>query len=293
MQVPRSTQSNRRKLAFLLVPCLLLIVSSVLGVSADSAPKTNLHHAPNHNFDAEGRYMPGKFGFNLAEVNNVKQLDSLPDGVKGLMWVGQCRGLDATFLETVQPFVGKPNLFGFYLMDDPDPTGIYRARCTPDNLKAESDWIHAHIEDTKTFIVLMNMGSSKAPTFAGTYNPTNSHIDLFGIDPYPCRTEIEGCDYEMIDRFVAAAETWGIPRSIMIPVYQAFGEGNWRDDHGGKYALPSATQMQHVLERWGKLLPAPVFDYAYSWGSQNADDALENSPDLRAVFARHNNASSP
>jgi hypothetical protein len=293
MQVPRSTQSSQRKLVFLLAPCLLLIASGVFGVSADSAPKTNLHHAPNHNFDAEGQYMPGKFGFNLAEVNNVKQLDSLPDGVKGLMWIGQCKGLDATFLETVQPFVGKPNLFGFYLMDDPDPTGIYKPRCTPDNLKAESDWIHAHIEGTKTFIVLMNMGSSKAPSFAGTYNPTNSHIDLFGIDPYPCRTEIEGCDYEMIDRFVAAAETWGIPRSNMIPVYQTFGEGNWKDDRGGKYALPSARQMQHVLERWGKLLPAPVFDYAYSWGLQNADDALENSPDLRAVLARHNNASSP
>jgi hypothetical protein len=48
-----------------------------------------------------------------------------------------------------------------------------------------------------------------------------------------------------------------------------------------------------MLERWGRLVPAPVFDFVYSWGSQNGDEALENSPDLQAAFARHNGASQP
>jgi hypothetical protein len=94
----------------------------------------------------------------------------------------------------------------------------------------------------------------------------------------------------MIDRYVAAAESGGVPRDSMVPVYQAFGGGYWRDDGGGKYVLPSVEQMQQILKRWDAFLPAPMFDFAYSWGSQKADDALERSPDLQAVFARHNSA---
>jgi hypothetical protein len=281
------------KRASCLIAGLLLIAGGALSVAALGAPKTALHYGPNHNFDAGGHYLPGKIGFNLADIQTVDQLDSLPDGVQGLVWVGQCSGVDATFLRTVQPFVGKSRLFGFYLMDDPDPTGRYKSLCSPDDLKAESDWIHDHIAGAKTFIALMKLSSSKAPSFVNTYNPENSHIDLFGIDPYPCRTEIKDCDYGMIDRYVAAAEAWGIPRSNMIPIYQTFGGGNWRDDGGGKYVLPSGNEAQEMLERWGRLVPAPVFDFVYSWGSQNGDEALENSPDLQAAFARHNGASQP
>jgi len=293
LQVTRSTQARWCKRASRSIAGVLLIVGGVLSVAALGAPMTDLHLGPNHNFDAGGHYLPGKFGFNLADIENVSQLEGLPDGVQGLVWVGQCNGVDATFLRTVQPFVGKPKVFGFYLMDDPDPTGRYKSLCTPDNLKAESDWIHDHITGAKTFIALMKLGSSKAPSFVNTYNPANSHIDLFGIDPYPCRTEINDCDYEMIDRYVAAAEAWRIPRSCMVPIYQTFGGGNWKDDGGGKYVLPSPKQMQEMLERWERLVPAPVFDFVYSWGSQNGDEALENSPDLQAVFARHNNAIKP
>lgn len=132
----RSTQIHRRRRASRLIPHVILIVGSVLGVSAHGAPKTTLHHAPNHNFDPKGNYAPGKIGFNLADVEDVRQLGLLPDGVKGLVWIGKCNGVDATFLKTVQPFVGKPKVFGFYLMDDPDPTGWHKSLCTPDNLKA-------------------------------------------------------------------------------------------------------------------------------------------------------------
>lgn len=269
---------------------LLLIAGYAVGAAAQRPRTTNLHYAPNHNFDTESRYLPGKVGFNLADVGSVQQLEGLPNGVEGLVWIGQCEGVDANFLKAVGPFVGKPKVFGFFLMDDPDPTGKYKSPCTPENLKAESDWIHDHVPGARTFIVLMKLSSSKAPSFVNTYNPSNSHVDLFGIDPYPCRTEFSDCDYEMIDRYVAAAEAWGIPRSKIIPVYQAFGGGQWRDDGGGKYVLPSEKQIDQIFARWERMLPAPVFDFAYSWGSQRSDEALENSPQLQAVFARHNNA---
>lgn len=269
-----------------LAASILLLQSLVFDVPARTEPGATLHFTSNGNFDSNGNYLPGAAGFNLADVNSVTQLNSLPDGVGGLVWVGQCNGIDTTFLNTVRPYVGNARLFGFYLMDDPDPTGLLRRRCTADNLKIESDWIHANVPGAKTFILLMTTTSSRKPSFTGTYNPANSHVDLFGIDPYPCRTELAGCDYNEIDLYIAAAESADVPRDRMVPVYQTFGGGNWLDDSGGQYTLPTVSQLEQIMARWDALIPTPVFDYAYSWGSQNADAALGSSPDLQAVFSR-------
>jgi hypothetical protein len=77
-----------------------------------------LHYPPN------GDYLPGKLGFNLADVNNVDQINNLEAGVKGLVWIGQCSGVDTKFLRTVQPYARSQKLFGFFLMDDPDPRDV-------------------------------------------------------------------------------------------------------------------------------------------------------------------------
>src|SRR5207244_11070302 len=95
-------------------------------------------------------------------------------------------------------------------------------------------------------------------------------------------------DYRMIIGAVAAAEAAGIPLGSIVPVYQAFGGGGWLDDGGGQYTLPTASQEEQIFAVWAPLVPNPVFDYAYSWGTQNADQALEGSPALQAVFSAHN-----
>lgn len=257
-----------------------------------TAPKHPLHYAPNGNFGSGGNYLPGKLGFDLADVSNARQLDALPDGVKGLVWIGRCNGTDTAFLDSVRPFIGHSKLFGFYLVDDPDPRGGnaigWRGHtCKAQDLQAESDWIHANVPGAKTFIVLMNLSSSSTPSFENTYNPINSHIDLFGIDPYPCRTESNRCDFDMIDRYVAAAEAWGVPRASMVPVFQAFGNGRRGHTSGGQYALPDLQEMQQILARWHALVPNPVFDMTYSWGSQKGSTALEDAPHLHAVVSAH------
>jgi hypothetical protein len=267
----------------------------ILTDRSQASPDEPLHYAPNSNFATNGQYLPAKVGFNLADVSTVTQLDSLSAGLKGLVWVGQCNGADEKFRRVVEPYIGNSKVFGFFLMDDPDPrdlleSGKLSIPCTPDNLKAESDWVHSHLPGAKTFIVLMNLSSSKTPSFENTYNPANSHIDLFGLDPYPCRTELNGCDYDMIDRYVAAAIAWGIPRSRMVPFYQSFGGGDWVDDYGGQYLLPTADQTRKTLDRWKRCLDAPVFDAVYSWGSQRADAALESAVALQKVFLVHNHA---
>jgi len=143
-----------------------------------SGPVTGLHYAPNHNFDSSGNYVPAQAGFNLADVSSVSELDSLPSGVKGLVYLGLCNGADSSFINAVQLFIGHQKLFGFYLMDQPDPTGRSAPLCPAANLMAESDWIHANVPGAQTFIVMININTSTAPVYANTYDPANSHIDL-------------------------------------------------------------------------------------------------------------------
>jgi hypothetical protein len=73
-----------------------------------------------------------------------------------------------------------------------------------------------------------------------------------------------------------------------VPVYQAFGGGNYPDDDNGYWVLPTAQQELQILADWAAFVPHPVFDYAYSWGSQSGDTALGQSHDLQAIFAEKN-----
>ncbi len=254
-----------------------------------SGPTTSLHYTSNGNFDVNGNFLPGAYGFNLTDAENATNVANTPAGDKALVWIGLCNGADATFTAAVQPYIGNPKVFGFYLMDEPDPTGQYKTICPQANLKAESDWIHANDPGAKTFIILMNMSSSANPTYANTYNPSNSDIDLYGLDPYPCRSELNGCDYTYVTKGVNAAEASGVPQAAIVPVYETFGGGTWVDDGGGSYLLPTAAQEQQIVSTWSSLIPSPVFDYAYSWGSQNADTSLSGSTELQQFFASYFN----
>lgn len=260
--------------------------------SSESVTPDMLHYGPNHNFDAKGAYLPGRAGFNVADLSQPQHLAVLPAGVKALVWVGMCDGITPTFLALVQPLIGDPRVFGFFLMDDPDPrprvARLGSVPCEADKLRAESDWLHAHMPGTRTFIILMNLGTARQPFYGEAYRPESTHIDLFGICAYPCRSEWNGCDFNEVERYVAAAEAGGIPRRQIVPNYQTFGGGRWKDDENGQYLMPTPAQEDEIIRRWDALVPHPVFDMVYSWGSQRGDDALENDPALQQLFAaRH------
>jgi serralysin len=227
-------------------------------------------------------------GFNLVDVQHVDQVNELPDGTKAMVWLNEGEGVTQSFIDKVTPFLGNPKVFGFFLVDEPDPTGQYHTQVDAEDLKAESDWIHSRMPEAKTFITAMDMGSAAEPDFSNTYNYDNTHIDLFGIDPYPVRTGTDTVDYDMIDRTVAAAVESGIPTSAIVPVYQTFGGGNYTTNTGGKYVMPTTDQLETMMDHWEQLVPNPAFDFAYAWGSQEGDTALESSPELQAVFREHN-----
>ncbi len=272
----------------------LAVVLAVTGCSVTRAPApaaaapwpvTGLHYTSNGNFSRSGKYLPATDGFTLADIDSStrKDLDSLPSGVRGLVWLGDCGGATAAFRSTVDSFAGDPKLFGFYIMDEPTPS-----TCPARNLLAEDNWIHEHVPGAKTFAILENLGRATQPDFAGSYTPRDSGLDLVGIDPYPVRSELGSPGYGDIARYVSGAEAIGWPQSSIVPVYQAFGGPSYSDDANGYWVLPTASQERQLLAEWAAVVPHPRFDYAYSWGSQRGDTALSQSPALRTIFAEKN-----
>src|SRR5882762_6268215 len=76
-------------------------------------------------------------GFNLADVQTVDQVNALPKGMKGLVWLDEGDGVTTSFLDKVRPFIGNPNVYGFFLLDEPDITGKWGKLTSPADLKAE------------------------------------------------------------------------------------------------------------------------------------------------------------
>jgi hypothetical protein len=256
---------------------------SAVKFNASQSTSTTVHYTGNGNFGAGGTYLPGAYGFDIADISSVSEANSLPTGVRGLVWIGLCNGADSAFQAAITPFIGNSKVYGFFLMDEPDPPN-----CPQANLKAESDWVHAHDPTHKTYMVLDVQTASSNPSYMNTYNPANSDIDLFGLDPYPCRTELSGCNFTYVTKAVTAAQAAGVPLANIVPVFQAFGGGGYIDDGGGQYLFPTAAQETQLLATWDSVVPNPVMDSVYSWGSQNSDTALESSPTLQQIFAQHN-----
>ncbi len=151
--------------------------------------ETSLHYTPNSNFGGDGAYLPGADGFNLADVSGVSQVNSLPSGVKGLVWLGDTSGATSSFVSQVTPFINNPNVYGFYLADEPDPSSVAAANFEGrDGLGFTST-----IRGAKVFMVEENSGTPTVPSYA--FTPANTDIDLFGLDPYPIRPASEGSEF--------------------------------------------------------------------------------------------------
>lgn len=228
-------------------------------------------------------------GFNMADVGDADTLKSLPSNVQGLYYLDEAKGVTSSFVSQMDAIKGAHNLFGVYLADEPDPSKVSAA-----SLKAESDWIHANMPGVKTFIVADNQGSNTNPDFHNYYTQASTHIDLWGLDVYPFRTEIPGGgDVTEVDRTVAAAKSQiGITTDQIVPVFQAFGGGNFPDGDGGKWSMPTPSQEKALMAEWQKFAPNPAFDYAYSWQQQEGDNHLSADAALTDVFKGHNGGAS-
>lgn len=276
---PALRSSLRPALASLALSALLLAVPALLalaalpGAEASAGTRTRTWHYLSH---LEGSHKPKRLGFDLFDIHGSPwAVRQLPRGVKGLVYVGEkCpTPADAAFRRTVRKLAKYRKVFGYFLSDEPH---IGDCPGGPAALASRADYVRRVTHGRqRSFIVLDDSYHA--------FRPHRTHVDLVGLDPYPCSVGSGGCKYHKIVEKYRAARHAGIPRSAIVPVYQAFGQENVSSTY---YTLPTPAQERRILQVWAKHVPHPVMDYAHGWGNQgHSDPTLVDSPPLQRVFA--------
>lgn len=269
-------------------------VSVVPMASAESASPGRLHFAINvrHDFHAAAAV-----GFNLADVGSTATLLALPDGMKGIYWLGNGYNTTCAWQKSdsqVQMIVAAikdhPKFSGiYYISDEPHPSVCPDA---PARVAERSAMIRKLDPRAKTFIVVLN-GASDPTEFARM----KDSADYIGVDPYPCnwKNEKTGCDYVALERRIDQALAARIPVSRIVPVFQAFGQG-CATTKQRYYRLPSVDETRKMLAIWDAKVPIAdrPFDMAYSWGEQKtvacptlATSQAQAALELKTVYSKY------
>ena len=278
-------------------------------------PTVSLHAAFNTQGDIADLIA---LGFNLFDLTGSKTnptstlalVNALPEGTQALVWLGNMGNApigqscpppgfsDDEFKAQVDILANSPKVFGYNLADEPHPSVCPDAA---NAIMARSDYIHTHAPGQKTYITIQD-GSNMCPEGEGceyhALRPEITHVDLIGIDPYPCHFDSAGqpatCDTSKISQRVQVAVTNGIPISAIVPVFQAFGQEGRLDGKSIYYRTPTATEFQDMLNLWKSLVPNPIFDFVYTWGIQCTESScpspqsLKNHPELQLLIKQHN-----
>ena len=280
-----------------------------------SARKTSAHADGTRHFafnsDAD-QSLALSLGFDVMDVTGSGShprrtkaiVDSLPRGVQALIWVGNmdntnCDAPDYTtaeFRALVDAMARDRKVYGYYIADEPHPL---TCRDAVADIRARAEYLHAHSRFEKAFIVIQDgvgpCGSTLGCEFAAL-QPSKSGVDLIGVDPYPCHYGAGGefvpCDDGLIRDRVAAAIANGIPASVIVPLFQTFGQAG-RVGGDVYYRMPTPSELNAILATWDRLVAHPVLDAAYTFGVEcsttcPAPQALVNHPELQAAVRAHN-----
>ncbi|HEX2772450.1 MAG TPA: hypothetical protein VHN18_08490 [Micromonosporaceae bacterium] len=256
-----------------------------------------LHYIANIGEDANA---VAALGYNLFDIGPGERIDALPPGGRALVWLGDLGDEDcapprvpfAEFKAAVDRLAGHPRVYGYFIADEPHPRACPTA---VDEIRRRADYIRARAPWQRSFIVVQDGTNQCGGTYGCEFSalrPAESHVDLIGLDPYPCSVD-KGCLLSKVDDTVRRAAAAGIPRRAMVPVFQAFGQSC--SSGSNYYRLPNAAEARALLARWAAAVPQPAFDYTYTWGRQGSScpsladaDGEGGYPDLQSVFAAHN-----
>jgi hypothetical protein len=265
-----------------IIATFALVTASSAGVvvfaslTSSAGATSTMHYIAN---EAGAYATTTALGYNVHDVSlNASQISTLPAGTQGLAYVGIDKTTCALPTQAFKDFVlansTNDKLYGYYLMDEPGDTNCVTT------IKAHADFIRANAPAKKSFIELVD----KSGLYAA-YAPSKSDVDLVGIDPYPCSNGT--CNYPHITSEVNAVVTAGIPLADIVPTFQVFGNSY--------YNVPTATQLQTILDTWQADVPNPQMEYSYSWGTQGGSlsAALSTQPALQTVMAAHNSGAVP
>ena len=275
----------------------LLVISVTLAVMAQAVatePREHLHFTVNLGGDYAGATSAG---FNLADVGTQFALRALPEGMKGVYWLGNGYNLDCSWrlsdrqiTDAINAIKDNPKFSGiYYISDEPHPAVCPDA---PQRLAERTALIHSLDPRGRTFIIVLN--SSSAPT---EFAQMKDSADYIGVDPYPCnfKNEIAGCTYAALRERIDQALAADIPSTRIVPVFQTFGQvcTSSGRKYSPYYRLPTVAETEIMLAIWDEKVPVKdrPFDMAYSWGKQStlACPTLQmadggSHPDLRSVY---------
>lgn len=275
----------------------LLVISVLLGVMSQAVAteqREQLHLTVNLDGDYTGA---ASAGFNLADVSTLSALRALPEGMKGVYWLGNGYNLECSWRlsdrqvsNIVLTIKDNPKFSGIYFIsDEPHPAVCPDA---PQRVAERSALVHSLDPRARTFVVVLN--GSTAPT---EFAQMKDSADYIGVDPYPCnlRNELTGCNYDALRGRIDQALAAGIPSTRIVPVFQTFGQvcTNSRGKHSPYYRLPTVAETEIMLGIWDEKVPVKdrPFDMAYSWGRQPtvACPSLQmadggSQPDLRSFY---------
>jgi hypothetical protein len=260
-------------------------------------PQATLHYVSNLGSD----HAPAaRLGFNLFDMGPTRsQIDALDPGQQALVWLGNLDNTNCTpgyswarFTAAVDQLASDKKVYGYFISDEPHP------RICPDaaaDIRARADYIHTHTRSQRVFIVVMDAARECGVAMGCEYaamRPSITHVDLIGVDPFPCGPA--WCTPSHIDQEVRRAEASGIPASAIVPVFQVFGQ-TCTSRKSKYYALPTVAQLTDMLARWAALVPHPAFDFSYTWRSRGpACPGLDRATgangyaDLQSVIRQHN-----
>jgi hypothetical protein len=230
-------------------------------------------------------------GYDVFDVgSNEAEINALPRGAEAMLWVGasSCDGSHEISFDSFTGLVDKlgrhPKVFGWYLADEPDPKSC--PALVPE-IRRRADYIKTHAPGQIAFI-------SATDYEYRPLRPQNTHVDLIGLDPYPCFGQTRQCTMNEIDRLVRGAIAGGIPRDVIVPVIQVFGQECSRGMRVTR--LPDEAELRQILARWQRLVPEPALEISYSWGRQeqwacptlSEADGTGGHPDLQSIMKAHN-----
>ncbi len=270
-----------------------------LSSSAPRAPSTSTPRAPHtlHYVANTGADVGpvAQLGYKLFDTGpNPETAAALPANSLALVWLGNLDNTDCAkpgydwsqFTTAVDRLAGNPKVYGYYISDEPHPRTCPNAVA---DIRMRADYIRAHDPAHKSFIVVVDGSNQCGGTYGCEFDalrPANTHVDLIGLDPYPCNNTSPKCSFDKIDDTAHRAAANGIPRSSVVPVFQTFGQSCAASNY---YRMPSAADLRTMLAHWTALVPHPAFDYTYTWGHQGpACPTLVDAPDLQSVMAAHN-----
>ena len=255
--------------------------ASITVTVANAPPPPPPATAPPYRFIYNSGSAPAtaaSYGWNLIDVGDKAAADALPEGTKGLVWVGDYDNTscswevsDDSLTSEVTSMIADPKVAGYLFSDEPDPFACPNA---PAEHKARSNLIHSLDPAALTvFVIDSNSGQaslSQIPLWVGV-------ADAAGLDPYPC-TQGLPCDFAWIDQIIQAANQAGL---TYWGVAQAFNDGPWR--------WPTPDEEKHMLSQWAASRETGYMTFAWTW----AGSSLSSRPGLLDVLKSFNSTGGP